>query len=165
MMRLCQASPPETLPEAITPALAARLQGWVGAFGYASSEPGSQRSPVPLLPGVPDVGDFVGIVANHRSLTLANQVLRAAERCPGGAKLVALKTYFGAHRLVPDLRRSDHAPFWAAGIPALMWTDTAEFRNPNYHAPTDTPDTLDYAFMARVARLLHASVTTSGGSS
>jgi hypothetical protein len=35
----------------------------------------------------------------------------------------------------------------------LMWTDTAEFRNPNYHRPGDTPDTLDYEFMAWVARL------------
>jgi hypothetical protein len=35
-----------------------------------------------------------------------------------------------------------------------MWTDTAELRNPNYHRPTDAPDTLDYGFMAEVARLL-----------
>ena len=35
-----------------------------------------------------------------------------------------------------------------------MWTDTAEFRNPHYHRPTDTPDTLDYDFMAGVTRLL-----------
>ena len=42
----------------------------------------------------------------------------------------------------------------AKGIPALMWTDTAEFRNPNYHRPTDTPETLDYLFMAEVAKLL-----------
>ncbi len=39
-----------------------------------------------------------------------------------------------------------------------MWTDTAEFRNPNYHQPTDTPDTLDYDFMIEVARLLTHSV-------
>ena len=56
--------------------------------------------------------------------------------------------------MVPHAFRSDHAPFWSQGIPALMWTDTAEFRNPNYHQPTDTPETLDYDFMAEVARLL-----------
>ena len=35
-----------------------------------------------------------------------------------------------------------------------MWTDTAEFRNPHYHRPTDTPETLDYDFLAGVTRLL-----------
>ena len=29
-----------------------------------------------------------------------------------------------------------------------MVTDTAFLRNPNYHEPTDTPDTLDYRRMA-----------------
>ncbi len=40
----------------------------------------------------------------------------------------------------------------------LFWTDTAEFRNPHYHRPTDTPDTLDYGFLASVTRLLTAAV-------
>jgi hypothetical protein len=62
--------------------------------------------------------------------------------------------------MAPHVLRSDHAPFWEADIPALMWTDTAEFRNPNYHQATDTPDTLDYAFMTEVARLLVRAVLT-----
>ena len=48
-----------------------------------------------------------------------------------------------------DIFRSDHAPFWAAGIPAIMITDTANFRNPHYHNSTDT---LDYTFMGNVTR-------------
>lgn len=50
-------------------------------------------------------------------------------------------------RVVPAVRnfvRSDHAAFWEAGIPAIQVTDTANLRNPNYHRPSDTPDTLDY---------------------
>ena len=35
-----------------------------------------------------------------------------------------------------------------------MWTDTVEFRNPHYHQSTDTPETLDYEFLAVVTRLL-----------
>jgi hypothetical protein len=35
-----------------------------------------------------------------------------------------------------------------------MWTDTSEFRNPHYHLPTDTPETLDYEFAAGVTKLL-----------
>jgi hypothetical protein len=39
---------------------------------------------------------------------------------------------------LPEARLSDHASFWDAGLPAVMVTDTAFFRNPNYHLPTDT---------------------------
>jgi hypothetical protein len=45
-----------------------------------------------------------------------------------------------------------------------MWTDTSEFRNPHYHQPSDTPDTLDYEFMAEVAKLLAIVVMTSTSS-
>jgi hypothetical protein len=46
---------------------------------------------------------------------------------------------------VQHFLRSDHAPFLLAGIPAFMLTDTANFRNPNYHKPTDTIETIDRA--------------------
>ena len=40
-----------------------------------------------------------------------------------------------------------------------MLTDTAFFRNPHYHAATDTPDTLDYGRMAAVAEGLAGALT------
>jgi hypothetical protein len=33
-----------------------------------------------------------------------------------------------------------------------MITDTSFLRNPNYHTPSDTPDTLDYASMAKACQ-------------
>jgi aminopeptidase YwaD len=51
---------------------------------------------------------------------------------------------------LPDTRRSDHAAFWYYGYPALMLTDTANFRNPHYHRSTDTLETLDLMFMQHV---------------
>jgi len=51
---------------------------------------------------------------------------------------------------VHDFARSDHTSFWNAGIPAIQVTDTANFRNPNYHQPGDLPDTLDYQRLADV---------------
>jgi outer membrane murein-binding lipoprotein Lpp len=47
-----------------------------------------------------------------------------------------------------DVLRSDHAPFWAEGFPALLITDTANFRNPNYHQASDTIDTLDFGYLS-----------------
>lgn len=49
-----------------------------------------------------------------------------------------------------DFGRSDHLAFWEKGRPALMLTDSANFRNPNYHRPSDTRDTLDFPAMARL---------------
>ncbi len=55
-------------------------------------------------------------------------------------------------RVLPDTRRGDHAPFWDANIPALFITDTANFRNPNYHQPSDTVDTLDVRMLQRLTK-------------
>jgi Zn-dependent M28 family amino/carboxypeptidase len=57
--------------------------------------------------------------------------------------------------LVRNLRRSDHSPFWKAGIPAVMISDTANFRNPHYHQQTDTADTVDPKM---IAKLVHTIV-------
>ena len=60
--------------------------------------------------------------------------------------------------MIMDVRLSDHSSFWDAGYPALMVTDTSFYRNPHYHQPTDTPDTLDYPFLARVTAGMSAAV-------
>ena len=52
---------------------------------------------------------------------------------------------------LPVVRLSDHAPFWDAGYPAVMITDTAFLRNPHYHQRTDTLETLDLPFLRNVA--------------
>jgi Zn-dependent M28 family amino/carboxypeptidase len=60
--------------------------------------------------------------------------------------------------ILPEARMSDHASFWDAGLPALMVTDTAFFRNPNYHLPSDTIDTLDFTFMAKLVKSLELAL-------
>ena len=63
-------------------------------------------------------------------------------------------------RWLPDTRRSDHAPFWDLGFPAIMITDTANMRNPHYHQASDHIDTLDLAFLAGVCRGLITGLST-----
>ena len=125
--------------------------------GYARHEPGSQRMPLPV-PGAPDVGDFIGLLGNQRSNHLVELAAKQAEAVVPELPVVGLKLYLGLEGWLPVLHRSDHSPFWKAKIPAMLWTDTAEFRNPNYHRPTDTPETLDYGFMRRVTQLVIATV-------
>lgn len=109
--------------------------------------------PLLRLVGEVERGDFIGLVSKTPQM-LRDIVAHADERLP----VVTARALPGASLLVPDILRSDHTPFWRAGIPATMWTDTADFRNPHYHQASDTPDTLDYEFMANVAALLRAAL-------
>jgi hypothetical protein len=55
---------------------------------------------------------------------------------------------------MPSVRLSDHASFWDQGYRAVMITDSAFYRNPHYHLPTDRRDTLDVGFMAELVKSL-----------
>jgi Zn-dependent M28 family amino/carboxypeptidase len=129
--------------------------------GYRDRTPGSQAVPpgMPVL-GARDIGDFLALLANRRSNAIAEDLLRLAARYIEEPPVAALKVYLGLESIFEHLNRSDHAPFWRAGIPSIMWTDTSEFRNPHYHLASDTPDTLDYEFMSAVARLALARVVS-----
>jgi len=126
--------------------------------GYASSEPGSQRVPTGLPIKISDKGDFLGLLANAHSSTVMDFVLRRARTYVPELPVTGLKVKLGLEKYFPVLSRSDHAPFWAQKIPAVMWTDTSEFRNHNYHRHTDTPETLNYRFLRQVTQLLTACV-------
>jgi hypothetical protein len=128
--------------------------------GYCDHRPGSQAIPTGLPIQVPDQGDFLGILANKDSTAMASAVLKAARTYCPEFPVLSLKVYAGMEKLLPVLQRSDHIPFWKAGVPAIMWTDTSEFRNPHYHQPSDTPDTLDYEFLRTVSQILIATILT-----
>ncbi len=132
--------------------------------GYCDHRSGSQKVPRELPIRIPEVGNFLGIIANRRSARLATRILSVAKSYLGDFPVMSLKAYLGLEHLFPVLKRSDHAAFWRRKkIPAVMWTDTSEYRNPHYHRRTDTPDTLDYAFLRRVAQLLLLSSVTAVG--
>ncbi len=139
-----------------------RWERYAGVFilesiGYADSRPGSQKSPGRLPIPVPDTGDFLGVVGNRRSRKIMKVFQEAAHvHVP---ELPVISHWFPlAGRFLPMTRASDHAPFWDYAYPAVMLTDTAFLRNPNYHQPTDTPETLDYGFLTNVTRALAAAL-------
>jgi Zn-dependent M28 family amino/carboxypeptidase len=117
-------------------------------LAYADSRPGSQGLPDHLKHLYPDVGNFIGVVGNDSSLDLLRVVVEAFKKVPR-LPVEALAVPANGESL-PPVRLSDHSPFWDNGFPALMVTDTSFFRNPHYHKATDTPDTLDYLFLAKV---------------
>jgi len=114
-------------------------------LGYYSDEPGSQLYPAPFNLLYPDKGNFIAFVGNLDSRPWVRATVKAfrqVARIPSEG--------MSAPSFVRDAGRSDHWAFWKSGVPALMITDTANFRNPNYHLLTDLPETLDYHRMALV---------------
>jgi aminopeptidase YwaD len=117
-------------------------------LGYTDARPGSQGLPPHLKALYPDVGNFIGVVGNDASLDLLRAVVTAMKTIPGlPVECLAVP---GNGESLPPVRLSDHSPFWDHGYPALMISDTSFFRNPHYHQVSDTPQTLDYAFLAQV---------------
>ncbi len=140
-----------------------RLAHVLEMVGYCDHRPGSQRIPPEFPVRIPDAGNFLGVIANGRSAEMASQALGLANRFFEDFPVLSLNVYLGLEHVFPDLKRSDHTSFWQRKIPALMWTDTSEFRNRNYHRASDTPDTLDYGFLKQVTQLLLLSSLSAPG--
>jgi Zn-dependent M28 family amino/carboxypeptidase len=124
-----------------------RLMLSLEMLGYYASRPGSQAYPPFLKWFYPDCGDFIAFVSNLRSRRALAELTRAFRaHCDFPAERLA------APALVPGVSWSDQRSFWSAGYPGVMVTDTAFYRNPHYHAPSDTPERLRYPEMARVVQ-------------
>ncbi len=138
-------------------------------IGYYSDAPNTQMFPNGfnfLFPAAyaqvnadTSQGDFITNVSETDfSQPLMNAYKAAAAQYVPDLEVVNLTAPEGWQALTPDLGRSDHAPFWIAGIPALMLTDGANFRNPNYHTPNDTLGSLNFTFMRQVTQAAVATL-------
>lgn len=122
-------------------------------LGYYRDEPGSQQYPAPLGWFYPDRGNFIGFVGDLGALSLVRKAIgafRTHAKFPSEG--------LAAPAAIPGVSWSDHWSFREHGFPAIMVTDTAFYRYPHYHLPTDTPDKLDYLRMARVTLGLAAVI-------
>jgi hypothetical protein len=115
------------------------------SLGYYDDRRGSQQYPAPLAALYPDIANFVAFASNIGSRALNAQCVRAFR-----AKTSFPVEHASLPEAVTGIGWSDQWAFWQFGWPAVMVTDTAPFRNPNYHAASDRPSTLDYARMAQV---------------
>ena len=132
-----------------------RLDGMIclEMVGYTCHQQGCQSYPFPLnLMGYPETGDFIGIVGNFSSRRFTAALMDAFDKNPALPN-ISLSVPFNGW-LTPAIRLSDHASFWDQGFNAVMITDTAFYRNPHYHLPSDTMETLDVDFMAELVRSL-----------
>ncbi|MEK9629024.1 MAG: M28 family peptidase [Nitrospinota bacterium] len=129
-------------------------------LGYKISEPGSQNYPPYVdTEKYPNQGDFIAVVGNEPSAQLTQNLAMGMKQNVPSLNVETLVVP-GTGENFSEVRLSDHSPFWDAGIPAVMVTDTAFFRNPNYHQPSDTIDTLDIEFIRENAVAVSETLKT-----
>jgi hypothetical protein len=116
-------------------------------IGYFSNEPGSQLFPSPFNLVYEDRGNFVAFVGLPGSRSFVHHAIDAFRRHTAFPSIGGVAPDF-----IKGIGSSDHWSYRQMGYPALMVTDTAPFRNPQYHKTTDLPDTVDYQSLARVTK-------------
>ncbi|MDX2281434.1 MAG: M28 family peptidase [Saprospiraceae bacterium] len=105
-------------------------------------------------------GNFITNVGNVASKALTDQFVAAAAQYVPDLRVITVNVP-GTGSIAQDLRRSDHAPFWDGGHQAVMLTDGANFRNPNYHQAGDTLGALNFTFMSNVVKATLAAIAES----
>jgi Zn-dependent M28 family amino/carboxypeptidase len=160
----------------------------LGAVNYetmacTSYEPGSQTLPAGIELIFNDQarrvrsnhfkGEFTTFIYNGPAARLAAAIASGLVHLAGEQAALMLRDpndlpLIGGllRRAVPAVRnfaRSDHVPFWEVGIPALMVTDTANFRYTYYHTPGDTPEKLDYQRLAAIGCATAAGLAQFAG--
>jgi hypothetical protein len=131
-------------------ALKARGERVLGAIsletiGYFTDAPGSQAFPFPFNLVYEDRGNFVAFVGLPGSRAFVRRVVAAFRRHAAFPSIGGVAPGF-----IKAIDYSDHWSYHQMGYPALMATDTAPFRNPQYHRASDLPDTVNYESLARV---------------
>lgn len=116
-------------------------------IGYFTSSSASQEFPISLLSYLyTDKGDFIAIVGNMLDLNARGLKATIEEKTDIEAYSI------NAPMSMPGIDFSDHRNYWSLNYPAVMVTDTAFYRNANYHTARDTVDTLNYEKMKEVVR-------------
>jgi hypothetical protein len=117
-------------------------------LGYYADKKGGQTFPLPLMGFMfSSTPDFIAVVGNLSSRSLVKRTGDALTR----SSHISVET-LSTVGFVPGVDFSDNWSFWKMGYTAVMITDTAFYRNPNYHTESDTIDTLDFNRMTELLK-------------
>ncbi len=109
------------------------------------------------------VGNFIGIAADKHSSKYLNHFISHCANKDLDIPYLAMDfplDHSQLKKIIPDILRSDHSPFWAAGIPGIFISDLANFRSELYHTPADQSQHIDYEMLVKVAQLTISHILT-----
>ncbi len=116
-------------------------------IGFFTDQKKSQSYPLSILRlFYPSTGNFISVVGNFGSSSLARHVARYLKATAVEVSKLQVPSF------LTGVDFSDHHNYWKFGYEAVMVTDTAFFRNPHYHERTDTMNTLDFTRMGEVVK-------------
>ena len=133
-----------------------RLMLSLEMLGYCNNAKGSQTYPDLIKRFYSDRANFIALVGNLSAITDMNLIKRIMQQ--QGTPIEVLPDP-SAGKLIPITGFSDHRPFWEQKYRAIMVTDTAMLRNPNYHKASDTIESLDLDFLTNTCQSLIAALT------
>jgi len=133
-------------------AFAAEEDGLVGSQAFCLQPPDPREAIVAML-NLDMVGrgprELVVVLGTRQNRGLRRVLERAQELAPTGIEEVV------TNAALELWTRSDHYSFHRFGIPTLFFFESrSESENADYHTFRDTPDLVDYAKVANVARLV-----------
>ncbi len=134
------------------------------SVGYWTEEAGSQSFPDVFPAAFPDhfrwleergfKGDFWALLHLSSDNSLAGSLAEVLASSALSLEVPEALLLRDEGQALRDFGRSDHLAFWERARPCLMLTDSANFRNPNYHLPSDSPETLNLTEMTKLTERL-----------
>lgn len=123
-------------------------------IGYFNDEPDSQTYPAGILRWFyGNKGDYILVVQKFGNGSFGRKFNRSIRKQP------AITTKFlRSPKALHGVDFSDHLNYWKFGYNAVMVTNTAFYRNKNYHTAGDTLDTIDFSRMSRVVDQVYLSI-------
>lgn len=120
-------------------------------IGYFSEKENSQNYPIPFLSSIyGNKGDFITIVQKFSAGEFAKSISKEILNNPSIRTIV-----FQGPKSLPGIDFSDHRNYWHFGYSSIMITNTAFYRNNNYHEPTDNVETINFEKASLVINQLY----------
>lgn len=135
-------------------------------LGWIKKEHGTQKR-LPVTPEMASffdeykmdmenlVGNFIGIAGDKNSFAEVDKFSACCQESHMEVPYFAMKLpldHSMLKKMLPDVLRSDHSPFWKAGIPGLFISDFANFRSEKYHTPADQSEFIDYDTLKKITQ-------------
>jgi len=125
-------------------------------IGYFDDRENSQHYPIENLKLIyGNKGNFITVVEKYDSGTFEKEVSKGMIK----ANLIETKSFKGTPSM-SGIDFSDHLNYWLFDYNAVMITNTAFYRNKNYHRATDTMEKLDLNRMSLVIDEIYLTLKT-----